>query len=145
VVTGQPAEAGILDYDLAYFGDSDLSWEAEDTVIRAGGTVFSGLSAPGADPQSGPRSPVVRAEVRVAVPAAPLNGGGDRHVRGGRRMPRCPAGAGRRWRVYAPFGLSDAFNLVVRPDPVLAPRHVYQAKTGRWRRQWPGLTVLPWP
>jgi uncharacterized protein len=52
---------------------------------------------------------------------------------------------GGRWRVYAPFGLSDVFNLVARPNPVLAPRHVYQGKTDRWRRQWPGLTVLPWP
>jgi uncharacterized protein len=26
VVTGQPAEAGILDYDLAYFDGADLSW-----------------------------------------------------------------------------------------------------------------------
>jgi hypothetical protein len=37
------------------------------------------------------------------------------------------------------------FNLVVRPNPVLAPPGVYQAKTERWRRQWPTLTVLPWP
>jgi len=22
---------------------------------------------------------------------------------------------------------------------------VYQAKTARWQRQWPSLTVLPWP
>jgi uncharacterized protein len=41
---------------------------------------------------------------------------------------------GGRWRVYAPHGLSDVFNLVVRPNPVLAPREVYQAKTARWRR-----------
>ena len=50
-----------------------------------------------------------------------------------------------RWRVYAPHGLSDVFNLVVRPNPVLAPPGVYQAKAERWRRQWPALTVLPWP
>src|SRR5258707_15397767 len=30
VVSGQPPEAGILDYDLAYFDASDLSWAAED-------------------------------------------------------------------------------------------------------------------
>ena len=58
-------------------------------------------------------------------------------------------GAGRgpsgRWRIYAPYGLADMFNLVVRPNPVLAPRQVYQAKAARWRQQWPGLTVLPWP
>jgi len=47
--------------------------------------------------------------------------------------------------VYAPHGLADVFNLVVRPNPVLAPRHVYQAKTARWQQQWPSLTVLPWP
>ena len=52
---------------------------------------------------------------------------------------------GGRWRVYAPHGLSDAFNLVVRPNPVLAPPGVYRAKTERWQRQWPALTVLPWP
>src|SRR5579871_4197101 len=45
VVTGQPAEAGILDYDLAYFDGSDVSWEAEDTVIGAGNTVVAELSA----------------------------------------------------------------------------------------------------
>ena len=46
VVTGQPPEAGILDYDLAYFDDSDLSWDAEDAVIKAGDEIFAGLPAP---------------------------------------------------------------------------------------------------
>jgi hypothetical protein len=41
VVTGRPPEAGILDYDLAYFDASDLSWEAEDAVIQAGHQAFS--------------------------------------------------------------------------------------------------------
>nr|WP_307950541.1 nucleotidyltransferase family protein [Streptomyces sp. CBG9] len=26
------------------------------------------------------------------------------------------------WHVYAPHGLADIFNLVLRPNPVLAPR-----------------------
>ena len=51
---------------------------------------------------------------------------------------------GERWRVYAPHGLADVFNLVARPNPALAPRSVYEAKVSRWRRQWPALTVLPW-
>ena len=33
----------------------------------------------------------------------------------------------------------------LRPNPVLAPRHVYEAKVARWTRQWPALTALPWP
>jgi hypothetical protein len=52
---------------------------------------------------------------------------------------------GGHWRVYAPHGLSDVFNLIIRPNPVLAPRVVYEAKTSRWCQQWPELTVLPWP
>ncbi len=47
--------------------------------------------------------------------------------------------------MYAPHGLSDVFGLVVRPNHVLAPRAVYEAKTERWRQQWPELTVLEWP
>lgn len=50
-----------------------------------------------------------------------------------------------RWRVYAPHGLSDVFNLVVRPNLVLAPREVYETKAVRWLQQWPELTVLDWP
>src|SRR5215469_5156532 len=33
-LTGRPLDYGIKDYDLAYFDDSDLSYEAEDAVIR---------------------------------------------------------------------------------------------------------------
>jgi len=35
-------EAGIGDYDLAYFDASDLSRPAEDAVIQAGREVFAG-------------------------------------------------------------------------------------------------------
>jgi hypothetical protein len=145
VATGQPAEAGILDYDLAYFDDSDLSWEAEDGVIRAGSTVFAGLPAPVQvrnqarvhlwyEPKFGvPCPPHASTEAAIDTYEATNACVGVRSEASGR------------WRVYAPHGLSDVFNLVVRPNPVLAPRHVYQAKTRRWRQQWPELTILPWP
>jgi hypothetical protein len=145
VVTGQPPEAGILDYDLAYYDASDLSWDAEDAVIRAGNQVFAGLPAP----------VQIRNQARVhlwyepkfGIPCPP-------HVSTEAAIDTCEATtaclgvrqeADGRWRVYVPHGLSDVFNLVVRPNPLLAPRHVYEAKTARWRRQWPGLIVLPWP
>jgi hypothetical protein len=145
VVTGQPAEAGILDYDLAYFNDSDLSWDAEDTVIRAGNTIFAGLTVP----------VQIRNQARVhlwyeqkfGVPCPP-HASTEAAIDTFEATTAClgvrlqPGG---RWRIYAPHDLSDVFNLVVRPNPELAPRYVYQAKTTRWRRQWPGLTVLPWP
>jgi uncharacterized protein len=145
VVTGQPPEAGILDYDLGYFDASDLSWEAEDAVIQAGHKVFGGIATPVQirnqarvhlwyEPKFGvPCPPHESSEAAIDTFEASCACLGVRLEPGGR------------WRIYAPHGLSDVFNLVARPNPVLAPRHVYQAKTSRWQRQWPALTVLPWP
>jgi uncharacterized protein len=145
VVTGQPPEAGILDYDLAYFDDSDLSWDAEDAVIQAGHQVFADLDIPvqirnqarvhlwypqkfgiGCPPHASTEAAISTYEATMACLGLRTDPGG-------------------RWRIYAPHGFSDVFNLVVRPNPVLAPAEVYQAKTTRWQSQWPGLTVLPWP
>ncbi|WP_246064480.1 nucleotidyltransferase family protein [Nonomuraea longispora] len=53
-----------------------------------------------------------------------------------------PAGE---WRLYAPYGVADAFDLRLRPNPRQAPRQVYEAKVARWTRDWPELTALPWP
>jgi hypothetical protein len=47
--------------------------------------------------------------------------------------------------VLAPFGFTDLFSMRTRPNPVLAPREIYEAKTKRWQSEWPTLTVLPWP
>ncbi|WP_151774285.1 nucleotidyltransferase family protein [Streptomyces abyssomicinicus] len=145
VVTGRPPTAGIKDYDLFYFDGGDLSWEAEDAVIRAGREVFAGL----------PAEVEIRNEARVhlwyedrfGVPCAPYDC--TEAAIDSFAATTCCVGVrlepGGQWRVYAPHGLSDVFGLVVRPNPVLAPRAVYEAKTARWRAQWPGLTVLPWP
>jgi len=145
VLTGRPAQAGILDYDLAYFDDSDLSWEAEDAVIRAGDRVFAGLPAP----------VQIRNQARVhlwyeqkfGVPCAP-HSSTEAAIDTYEATTACLGVRlenSQRWRIYAPHGLSDVFNLVVRPNPVLATRDVYEAKSARWRRKWPQLTVLPWP
>ena len=145
VVTDQPPEAGILDYDLAYFDGTDLSWEAEDAVIRDGQEVFAGMPGP---VQIRNQARVhLWYEQRFGVPCPPhrcTEAAIDTYEATvaclGVRVE--PSG---RWRVYAPYGLSDVFNLVARPNPILAPRDVYQAKVTRWRQQWPNLTVLPWP
>jgi uncharacterized protein len=145
VVTGQPPEAGILDYDLAYFDGSDLSWAAEDVVIRAGHSVFAGLAAP---VQIRNQARVhLWYEQRFGLPCPP-HGSTEAAIDTFEATTAClgvRAEPGGQWRVYAPHGLADVFNLIVRPNPVLAPRHVYRAKTARWQRQWPSLTVLPWP
>ncbi|MGP4020377.1 nucleotidyltransferase family protein [Saccharopolyspora sp. 5N708] len=144
-VTGRAPAEGIKDYDLFYFDATDLSWEAEDGVIQSVQEAFTDV----------PAEVEVRNEARVhlwyeqkfGVPCRPYSSTED--AIDSFAATTCCLGVrlepGGHWRVYAPHGLSDVFNLVVRPNPVLAPRSVYQAKTSRWSLQWPELTVLPWP
>lgn len=145
VATDRDPAQGIKDYDLIYFDPGDLSWEAEDVVIRAGASLFEDL----------PVVVEIRNEARVhvwyeekfGIPCVPY----DSSEAAIDTFPgmACCVGVrvedGDRWRVYAPYGLSDVFNLIMRPNPVQATREVYEAKTDRWRRQWPELAVVAWP
>ncbi|NEA44512.1 nucleotidyltransferase family protein [Streptomyces sp. SID11385] len=145
-VTGRPPTYGIRDYDLFYHDASDLSWAAEDAVIRTGREVFAGL----------PAEVEIRNEARVhlwyeakfGVPCAPYPS--SEAAIDSFAATTCCLGVraeedGGPWRVYAPHGLGDVFGLVLRPNPVLAPREVYETKAARWREAWPELRVLAWP
>jgi uncharacterized protein len=44
---------------------------------------------------------------------------------------------------YAPHGYADLFAMRVRPNPRLAPREVYEAKTRRWQQEWPVWSWIP--
>lgn len=122
VISGRPPADGIKDYDLFYFDGTDLSWEAEDAVIKAGQEVFAGLPtewrsarrpacASGTSRSSGrPARRTISTEAAIDCFTATTCCLGVHLEPGGE------------WRVYAPHGLSDVFNLVGRPNPVLAPR-----------------------
>ncbi len=43
VLDGRDPDAGIADYDFFYYDASDLSYEAEDAVIRRAGSLFADL------------------------------------------------------------------------------------------------------
>lgn len=144
-VTGRPPTHGIKDYDVFYYDATDLSWEAEDTAIRAGRKAFAGL----------PAEVEIRNEARVhlwyeqkfGTPCPPYDSV-ESAIDSFASTTCCLAVRLREdgtWHVYAPHGLSDIYNLVVRPNPVQAPQEVYDTKTSRWRESWPELTVLPWP
>ena len=144
VMDGREPTAGIRDYDLFYF-DPDLSWAAEDAVIRRAHELFADVDA----------VIEVRNEARVhvwyeehfGVPAAPFTSTADAvdHF----ASTTCCYAVTRRddgtLDVYAPHGFDDLFAQRVRPNPLLAPRAVYESKAARWTEQWPGLVVDPWP
>src|SRR5918992_962770 len=45
VMTGRPPEEGIKDYDLIYYDDTDLSWEAGGGETRRGPPLSAGIPA----------------------------------------------------------------------------------------------------
>ena len=136
-LTGRDPDYGIKDYDLGYFDASDISYEAEDVVIRqvaaAFGPPFDALVE-------------VRNQARVHVwfegkfgePYPPLRSSAEALERfvsatfavGVRLAPDD------RMRIVAPFGLADLFALRMRPNP--------RRKTGGFARTAAGLTAR-WP
>ncbi|MGI8711593.1 MAG: nucleotidyltransferase family protein [Solirubrobacteraceae bacterium] len=144
VLSDRDPAAGILDYDVNYYDASDLSWEAEEKAIAGAAAVFDGVEG----------RVEVRNEARVhlwyvakfGVSCPPYRS--TRHAIAS--FPNCSSCLGvrpgdGRLEVFAPFGMTDLFALTARPNPVLAPAAVYVAKTQRWAREWPRLTILPWP
>ncbi|KAI8261754.1 hypothetical protein K4K53_000170 [Colletotrichum sp. SAR 10_77] len=143
-MSGLPATTGIHDYDLVYFDDTDLSWAAEDAAIQRGRTLFADI----------PAEVEIRNQARVhlwyeAKFGAPcprhesVEAGIDSWIATS-AMIGVRVEADGEWRVYAPRGLSDFFNMVVRPNPQVGVREKYEEKARRWLGIWTGLTVMPW-
>ena len=140
-LTGRSPDYGIRDYDLAYFDASDLSYGAEDRVIRRVRAAFD-------EPL---RSMVeVRNQARVHLwfeakfgeAYSPLSCTAEALERftsatfaiGARLEPDD------RLHIEAPFGLSDLFTLRLRPNPRRRTAGFARACDNVLRR-WPELTV----
>jgi hypothetical protein len=140
-LTGRPLDYGIKDYDLGYFDASDLSYDAEDAVIRRVKAAFD-------EPL---RSMVeVRNQARVHLwfetkfreSYGPLSSTAEALE----RFASATFAVGVRLesddRIYieAPFGLADLFALRLRPNP--RRKTVGFARTAAdVRRRWPELVI----
>ncbi len=144
VLSGREPAAGIRDYDLFYFDDTDLSRDAEDLAIQRAAEVFAGIGV-GVEVRNEARVHLWY-EQKFGVPCAPHRS--SEAAIDSFAATTCCYGirlVGERLEVYAPHGFGDLFAFVLRPNPVLAPRGVYENKAKRWSAEWPELTVLPWP
>ena len=140
-LTGRPLDYGIKDYDLGYFDASDLSYEAEDAVIRR---VKAGFDEP-------LRSMIeVRNQARVHLwfPAkfGEAYGPLSRTAEALERFVSATFSVGvrlepdDRLHIEAPFGLADLFALRLRPNP--RRKTVGFARTAAdVRRRWPELVI----
>ena len=140
-LTGRDAGYGIKDYDLAYFDGSDLSYEAEDAVIRRVRAAFD-------EPLRGKVE--VRNQARVHLwfegkfgePYTPLSCTAEALGRFtsatfavGVRLD-----ATDRLHIEAPFGLADLFALRLRSNPWRKTAG-FARTCADLRRRWPELAV----
>jgi len=143
-LTGKPSGYGIKDVDLFYFDDTDLSYEAEDAVIRRAVKQFEALPLP----------VEVRNQARVHLWYP---------VKFGQPCPRYTSSSdslrffaskthavGVRFDrngqldLVAPFGLDDIFSFRITPNRALDNQRTHEAKGARARENWPEITVVPW-
>ncbi|WP_332688347.1 nucleotidyltransferase family protein [Devosia sp.] len=144
-LTGRPAQTGIKDADVVYFDGGDLSYEAEDAVIRRAAERFEGLPIP----------VEVRNQARVHIWFPQKFGTPYPQLRSSAEMmlyfaSKTHAVAARlepddSISIFSPFGLDDIFAFRVTPNPALDNRKTHQAKAARNKAVWPELTIVPWP
>ncbi len=142
---GHDPGRGIRDYDLVYYDNHDLSYQAEDKVIKACAAAFADLGV----------EVEVRNQARVhlwfedhfGVPYAPLTSAAQSLER---YMSPCNAvGAAPDEKgglvIHAPFGLGDVFGFTIRPrsDGADISPASYAKKTTRMKKLWPELKVVP--
>ena len=141
--TGRPAGYGVKDYDLAYFDGSDLSYDAEDVVIKRVAAAFD-------EPF---RSQVeVRNQGRVHLWfqdrfGEPYEALGSTDEALGRFVaPTFAVGvrleADDAISVAAPFGLEDVFAMTIRPNPNRPLAKGWAKTVENARARWPELTVI---
>jgi hypothetical protein len=141
-LSARPPEADIKDYDVFYYDDRDLSWEAEDLAIRRAGAVFGDLGV----------VVELRNQARVhlwyerhfGTPYPRL-----RSTRDGidRFLTPCTCVGilphrDRTLELYAPYGLSDLYAGRLRPNPINDQPQLFAAKTASYRARWPFLTIV---
>ena len=143
-LTGKPPGHGIKDVDLFYCDGSDLSYEAEDAVIRRAAIHFERLPLP----------VEVRNQARVhlwypdrfgsACPAYRSSAEALGYFASRTHAVGVRLTSADHLEVVAPFGLDDIFSFRITPNKVMDNRETHRAKGERAMRLWPQITVEPW-
>lgn len=143
VLHGFDPRYGIKDYDLVYYDASDISYEGEDIFIQKGKEAFEDI----------PVLIEIRNQARVHLWYEKHFGYSinqsksvENSIRTWPTMATCVGvrNVSGQLQVYAPYGLDDLFNMVVRPNKVKITKEIYRTKLNRWTKIWPKLKIIPW-
>jgi hypothetical protein len=140
-LTGRPAEHGIRDYYLGYFDASDLSYEAEDRVIRRVAAAFDEPLRTMVEVRNQARvhlwfeAHFGEAYTALSSTAAALERFASPTFAVGVRLE--PNGE---LHIESPFGLSDLFALRLRRNP-RRPTRGFARTAAAVAARWPELSV----
>jgi hypothetical protein len=140
-LTGRAPDYGIRDYDLGYFDASDISYDAEDLVIRRVAAAFD-------EPLKSTVEVRNQARVHVWFEAhfgeayTPLSSTAEALERFVSPMFAVAVrlDADDRLHIAAPFGLGDLFALRLRPNP-LRPGGGFDRAAASAASRWPEVSV----
>lgn len=141
-LTNRPPGHGVKDYDLAYYDAGDLSFEAEDAVIRRCASAFADLSKP----------VEVRNQARVhlwfesrfgyAKPPYQSTEDGIANYAAAAHMVGLRREADGSHTLLAPRGLDAVFAMEIAPVSAQAHTADFAKKIQRMRAVWPELRAL---
>jgi len=133
-----PLDWGVKDYDVFYF-DKDLSWEAENEVINRARDLFQELNV---DIEFKNQARVhLWYGQRFARPYPQLRSakdGIDRYLVAG----TCVGLDVQTGEVYAPYGLDDLENGLLRINPANPEPGLFIHKAKSYQARWPWLKIL---
>lgn len=135
----RPAGFGVKDYDVAYCDPGNLSYEAEDAVIKRADRLFADLDAT-VEVRNQARIHLWY-EARFGIPYAPnttARQGIGRFLIAETCVAIRPDRAGG-YEVYAPFGLQRLFAGRLSPNPGMIHPPRYRQKLASYRERWPFL------
>jgi hypothetical protein len=137
-----PRGTGIRDYDVIYFDDSDLSYEAEDAVIKRVAAASGDFAIP-IETRNQARVHLWY-ERRFGAPYPRLTSAHQslRFYANTAHAVGVRLAADGRMEVIAPFGLDDIFDMVMRRNPASPARTANAEKARRAKAIWPALRVV---
>jgi uncharacterized protein len=135
--SGLSPAAGVKDYDIFYF-DTDLSWEAENEVILETQQLFKDLGVK-VDIKNQARVHLWYGErFGRAYPALlSARDGVDRYLVAGTCIGFDPETG----EVYAPYGLDDVGQGLLRPNPLNLQPDLFMPKARSYQARWPWLRI----
>jgi len=137
--SGNPLDFGIKDYDVFYYEDTDLSWEAEDKVIK---TVHAATADLGISVEVKNQARVhLWYEQRFGNPIPKLRSvqdGIDRYL----ILATCIGIEAASQTLYAPNGTTDLLNAILRKKPRTGNHARFLEKAMSYKSRWPWLTII---